>query len=287
MSFRKYGGLQYAANNNITRSYINSNQQESVTDTLGNYNTKIQSKSHLDLSGNSMIGLGSIYFYDGTEMSTAPQQGPQGDTGPQGPTGDPGPIGPIGPIGPTGPTGPQGLKGDTGPQGLKGDTGETGPQGLKGDQGIQGPIGLTGPTGSTGSIGPVGPVGPTGPQGPIGLTGPTGSSGNPQFQYHYIHTFSVTNTYGTIQPVFPSGQINAGTDNCFPGIGAIFCVPVFKNIEKVNPNGNFNYYYDSSESFFLDNTMYGVNTKDVTGSITFNVYFSGVDTYFSDEYHKN
>jgi len=74
MSFRKYGGLQYSANNNITRSYITNNEQEGVTDALGDYNTKIISKSHLDLSGNSLINVGAMYFYDGSIFNTSIQK---------------------------------------------------------------------------------------------------------------------------------------------------------------------------------------------------------------------
>jgi len=64
MSFRKYGGLDRAATNNIVRSNYATGNNESITVALGQENSKIICKSHLDLSGNSLINVGSIYFME-------------------------------------------------------------------------------------------------------------------------------------------------------------------------------------------------------------------------------
>ena len=128
-SFRRYGGLNFSANNNITRSYISNTEQMNINNYSGQQNSKEVFASHVDLSGNSILHTGTIYFQDGTSMSSATNTGAQGETGPQGATG------------------PQG---DTGPQGATGATGATGP------------IGSTGPIGATGPIGGTGPIGPQG-----------------------------------------------------------------------------------------------------------------------------
>lgn len=95
-SFRRYGGVNYSANNNITRSYIGNSEQFNVNGYSGQQNSKGTFASHIDMSGNSMLHTGSIYFQDGTSLSTATNQGAQGAQGPIGPQGATGPIGPQG-----------------------------------------------------------------------------------------------------------------------------------------------------------------------------------------------
>ena len=68
MSFRKFGGLNYASTNNIVRSHYSNTDNSTISNTLGLLNSKIVSKSHLDLSGNSIINVGGIYFQNGTEL---------------------------------------------------------------------------------------------------------------------------------------------------------------------------------------------------------------------------
>ena len=160
MSFRQYGGLNYAPKHNIVNSNYNTSNQLLVSQSVGQSNSYINFIS--DISG-------TILNYNGNTGPTGPTGmgytggggGGSGDTGPTGPTG-------LGATGPTGHTGPTGL-GATGPTGL----GATGPTGL----GATGPTGLgdTGPTGHTGPTG-LGDTGPTGHTGPTGLgdTGPTG-----------------------------------------------------------------------------------------------------------------
>ena len=139
-SFRRYGGLNFSANNNITRSYISNSEQMNINNYSGQQNSKEVFASHIDLSGNSILHTGSVYFQDGTAMSTAGNIGSQGAIGPQGDTGAQGFTG----------SGFQGSTGATGPQGF---TGATGPQGFTGA------IGATGPIGATGATGPIGPQG--------------------------------------------------------------------------------------------------------------------------------
>jgi len=71
MSFRKYGGLDYSQNNNIVRNNVLNSVNFSNTNIVGQLNSKTISNSHIDLSGNSLLNVGNIYFSDGTSQSTA------------------------------------------------------------------------------------------------------------------------------------------------------------------------------------------------------------------------
>lgn len=178
-SFRRYGGLNYSANNHITKSYISNTEQMNINNYSGQQNSKEVTASHIDMSGNSILHTGTIYFQDGTSMSSATNTGAQGLPGPQGPTGAMGPIGFTGPQGATGSqgvTGATGTQGSTGPQGMTGSTGPQGATGPQGNTGSTGPQGATGPQGMTGSTGS---QGATGPQGMTGSTGPQGATGPP------------------------------------------------------------------------------------------------------------
>ena len=217
-SFRKYGGLNYSATNNITRSHYSNNDNLTISEKGGLLNSKILNESHIDMSGNSIIGVNKIYFYNGNVFDgTIPNVGPigptglngvtgpdcpnnnTGSTGPTGPTGYTGeisftgPTGPTGFIGFTGFTGQSGLTGPTGPTGYTGFTGPTGYTGQTGPTGQTGYTGVTGPTGNTGQIGPTGYTGFTGPTGNTGQTGPTGYTG-------------FTGPIGDIGPVGPVGS---------------------------------------------------------------------------------
>ena len=94
-SFRKYGGLNYAPTNNITRSHYCNNDNLTISEKIGLLNSKILNESHMDLSGNSIIGVNEIYFYNGNVFDGNVPSG--GVTGPQGPVGPRGPRGPPGP----------------------------------------------------------------------------------------------------------------------------------------------------------------------------------------------
>ena len=83
-SFRRYGGLNYSASNNITRSYISNSEQMNINNYSGQQNSKETFASHVDMSGNSILHTGTIYFQDGTSMNTAPNVGIQSTQGSKG-----------------------------------------------------------------------------------------------------------------------------------------------------------------------------------------------------------
>ena len=115
MSFRRFGGLQYAARHNIVSSNYNTANYLTVTDDIGQANSYIQSLSVLGATG------------------------PTGFTGVTGPSqGVPGPPGSTGSIGPTG------VQGTPGVQGPPGSTGSPGIPGTPGTQGSTGPTGIPG-----------------------------------------------------------------------------------------------------------------------------------------------
>lgn len=80
-NFRRYGGLHYAARNNIVRNYIGNTDNKSVITAFGQLNSKIVYHSHIDLCGNSLLNVNSIYFLDGTVQNTAYVPSPSGSTG--------------------------------------------------------------------------------------------------------------------------------------------------------------------------------------------------------------
>ena len=109
MSFRKFGGLQYAAKHNIVSSNYNTSNNLIVTENVGQPNSFINFESDIHLNGNLVIlptgptGSSSnngIYFPDGSFQNTAGGGG--SGTGVTGPTGEPG-------SGVTGPTGEPGT----------------------------------------------------------------------------------------------------------------------------------------------------------------------------------
>ena len=161
-SFRKYGGTQYSATNNVSRSNILNSEQLNINGVSGQLNTKETFLSNVDMSGNSVLHIGGLYFQDGTSMNTAMKQGA---------------------------TGAQGLQGVTGSQGVPG----SGGSGSIGPQGATGPTGATGGDGATGSTGPAGATGATGAQGPAGST-------NAHDSVHAATTADIGGTYaaGTI-----------------------------------------------------------------------------------------
>jgi hypothetical protein len=126
-------------------------------------------ESHLDLSGNSLLHTGCIYFLDGSSMTTASQVGNVGNQGTQGFQGSTGVQGP-------------GLQGSTGSRGNQGPQGNQGSQGMKGGTGNQGAQGYDGNTGNKGG---------TGNRGNTGMQGATGAAsvtGNPHiFQCNYVN----------------------------------------------------------------------------------------------------
>ena len=80
MSFKKYGGLNQSSKNSIFGNVYLNAASVSVTEAIGQLNSKIICKSHLDMSNNSVINAGSMYFQDGTQQTTALQTGPDGSS---------------------------------------------------------------------------------------------------------------------------------------------------------------------------------------------------------------
>ena len=70
MSFKKYGGLKFAATNNIVKSHFSNSDNPQISNYLGQQNSKIVSASHIDMSDNSICNVQCIYFNDGTAMCT-------------------------------------------------------------------------------------------------------------------------------------------------------------------------------------------------------------------------
>ena len=73
-TFRRFGGIGYAATQNIVKSNYSSNRDLSITGATGLPNTKEVSYSHQDLNGNSLLNVQTLYFMDGTSISSAPTQ---------------------------------------------------------------------------------------------------------------------------------------------------------------------------------------------------------------------
>ena len=289
-AFRKYGGLNYAASNNITRSHYSNNDNLTISEKVGLLNSKILNESHIDMSGNSMIGVNNIYFYngnvfDGTIPSGTGPTGPAGQNGPTGlacqiiATGSTGDTGPTGNTGPTGPTGLTGLTGITGPTGFTGETGPTGPTGLTGPTGNTGPTGETGPTGPTGNTGPTGltgptgetgPTGPTGNTGPTGLTGPTGNTG-PTGYNGFTGETGPTGLTGFIGVTGPNGDIGPTGNRGPKGSGEIGKTGLTGYTGLTGPTGETGLIGDIGPTGFTGPTgpSYGDNVAYKNKSNTF------------------
>ena len=78
MSFKQFGGLTFAAKNNIIGNLYSTTGNLGISNFLGQENSKIISLSHIDLSGNSLMHIGSLYFMDGSIQTTAMQTSPSG-----------------------------------------------------------------------------------------------------------------------------------------------------------------------------------------------------------------
>ncbi len=172
-TFKKYGGLSYSENHNIVRSNYTSSNNLFITNSTGLQNSRQITQSHLDMSNNSILNLGCLYFGDGTTQCTSgytPLIGTTGNTGYTGATGFKGMDNTFtGYTGPIGYIGYNGYQGNTGEQGPIGNTGVVGPEGPKGDIGYNG---------EPGSIGNTGVVGPEGPKGDVGYAGDVGNTGS-------------------------------------------------------------------------------------------------------------
>ena len=62
MSFKQYGGLNQSSKNSIIGNVFLNSTNLSVTNAIGQLNSKIICQSHLDMSNNSLINAGSMFF---------------------------------------------------------------------------------------------------------------------------------------------------------------------------------------------------------------------------------
>ena len=72
MSFRKFGGLNYNAKNNIVKNHYGTSDNFQSTETIGQPNSKMVSLSHIDMSQNSIMNVGGLYFYGNNTPQTQP-----------------------------------------------------------------------------------------------------------------------------------------------------------------------------------------------------------------------
>ena len=69
MSFRKIGGIQRNASNNIIRNHYSNINNYTISNYIGEINSKIDVYCNIDLSNNSIVNVNKIYFTDGTILS--------------------------------------------------------------------------------------------------------------------------------------------------------------------------------------------------------------------------
>jgi hypothetical protein len=70
-SFRKFGGIDRSAHNNIVRSHLSNNIHSNIINSSGQTNSKEVFNSNIDLNGNSLMQTNCIYFQDGTVQCSA------------------------------------------------------------------------------------------------------------------------------------------------------------------------------------------------------------------------
>jgi hypothetical protein len=68
--FRKFGGLNYAQHNNIISNNLQSSNNLNIPNVIGEPNTKITTLSHIDMSGNSLINVGNVFFSSGGSQTS-------------------------------------------------------------------------------------------------------------------------------------------------------------------------------------------------------------------------
>jgi hypothetical protein len=71
MSFRKYGGMNHNAKNNIVKNQYSNNVNQTVSNQIGLTGSSIVCQSNIDLSCNSLVNTSTIQFCDNTIQTTA------------------------------------------------------------------------------------------------------------------------------------------------------------------------------------------------------------------------
>jgi hypothetical protein len=65
MAFRRFGGLNYAPNNNIVHNTYSNTKNLTITNQVGAPNSNVLIQSNLDMSSNSLFGIGEAHFETG------------------------------------------------------------------------------------------------------------------------------------------------------------------------------------------------------------------------------
>ena len=304
MSFRKFGGLQYAGKNNIVSNNYNTTNNLTVTENVGQPNSHINFESDIYLNGNLVIlptgptGSSSnngIYFPDGSFQNTASMSNSiiySSSIGPTGPKGSLGSIGATGPKGDmghrgcdghrgnTGSTGPTGSTGCTGPTGETGPTGSTGPTGVTGPTGETGPTGSTGPTGETGptgSTGDTGSTGPTGFTGPNGFTGPTGTIGPALFTLTTDSEYISFPSRNSISTLGVGKEIYTKTLEAYSSVFLTFYI----TDDSILANDTYGLAYYNIGVGYSPYHFFSINNPDYK---SYTIYANGNETTITDSF---
>lgn len=70
-TFKKYGGMAFAPKNNITKSLYATSSNQQITDTMGEENSQLISKSHINMTGSSLLDVQAVFFTNQTHQNTA------------------------------------------------------------------------------------------------------------------------------------------------------------------------------------------------------------------------
>ena len=289
-SFRKYGGIEHNATNNIVRNQISNIHNLSITEKIGLLNSKSVSAAHLDMSNNSILNVNTIYFTNGTSFNGSQitftnitVNGTATITNlitTNSATFNTNPIlindisigatgcalvtkeyvdSSSGKGGATGATGSSGSVGPSGSAGATGSSGSAGATGASGSAGSVGPSGASGSAGATGSSGPSGSTGPSGANGSTGATGPSGGSTD--------WTLSGTNLY----PINTSYNVAIGQNTVTEGYALDIIGNALINGITVGISNNSN----TNTAFGYDVFHYNFNDPDYD----YNTAIGGVAGY--------
>ena len=283
MSFRKFGGLQYAGKNNIVSNNYNTTNNLTVTENVGQPNSHINFESDIYLNGNLVIlptgptGSSSnngIYFPDGSFQNTASMSNSIIYSSSIGPTG---PKGSLGSIGATGPKGDMGHRGCDGHRGNTGSTGPTGSTGCTGPTGETGPTGSTGPTGATGPTGDTGSTGPTGFTGPNGFTGPTGTIGPALFTLTTDSEYISFPSRNSISTLGVGKEIYTKTLEAYSSVFLTFYI----TDDSILANDTYGLAYYNIGVGYSPYHFFSINNPDYK---SYTIYANGNETTITDSF---
>ena len=111
-TFKTFGGLGRESHNNIVTTASSVNNEQRNKGVIGDTNTRAINYSHIDMSGNSILRVDSLYFLDGTVLRGGSHGfwlGSGAGAANESLRGHAGPAGPVGPAGPPGKDGKDGT----------------------------------------------------------------------------------------------------------------------------------------------------------------------------------